>query len=66
VARRINEVPDYPNFSSRKTLENLGAFKYTFTEEEDPDCIELGPHEFENGAVFIGQWKIGLRHGRGK
>ena len=43
----------------------MGKFQYP-SEIDDPDIIELGPYEFENMAVYIGQWKNGLRHGKGK
>ncbi|WP_372937634.1 hypothetical protein [Seonamhaeicola sp.] len=46
-------------------MERLGPFKYT-EHFDDLDIAELGPYEFDNGAVYIGQWKNGLRHGKGK
>jgi len=37
------------------------------SDEEDFDSLPLlGPYEFENGAVYVGQWKSGVRHGKGK
>ena len=43
----------------------MGPFKYD-EHEEEKDVIELGPHLFENGAVYIGQWKNGLKYGKGR
>ena len=34
--------------------------------DSDLKFPELGPYEFENGAVYVGQWKEGQRQGRGK
>ena len=34
--------------------------------DEDKKLPFLDPHELENGSIYIGQWKNGLRHGKGK
>ncbi|KAL4430533.1 hypothetical protein ABPG74_005458 [Tetrahymena malaccensis] len=66
TARRILEVPQYENSSTKKTHERQGPFIYDKDQDEDKNLPFLGPFEFENAAVYIGQWKNGQRHGRGK
>ena len=33
---------------------------------ECADLPTLGPYELEGGAIYIGQWKNGAKHGKGK
>jgi hypothetical protein len=50
-------------------LENLGQFKYECDPEMLKECSDLptlGPYELEGGAIYIGQWKKGQKHGKGK
>ena len=63
-AKPITNVPNYLNDNSRTALDRFGEFKYA--KEEDKSLPYLEPYESENGAIYIGQWKNGLRHGRGK
>lgn len=43
----------------------MAKFAYTSDLPEDKSLPFLAPHEFENGAIYEGQWKEGSRHGRG-
>lgn len=47
-------------------MDKLGPFAYTFATFDDNEAVILGPYELENNSVYVGQWKNGLRHGRGK
>ncbi|CAD8195671.1 unnamed protein product [Paramecium pentaurelia] len=64
--RKIEKVPDFLTDRTRQVLEKLDEFVYDQDQEEYKDLPHLGPYEFENGSVYIGQWKNGQRHGRGK
>eukprot|EP01016_Furgasonia_blochmanni_P028770 TRINITY_DN3026_c0_g1_i1.p1 TRINITY_DN3026_c0_g1~~TRINITY_DN3026_c0_g1_i1.p1 ORF type:complete len:495 (+),score=24.96 TRINITY_DN3026_c0_g1_i1:64-1548(+) len=65
VARPINAVPDFFNPHLAKIKAKLGPFSYESPDPSLKDLPTLGPHEYDNGAVYVGQWKNGLRHGRG-
>mmetsp|Transcript_23481 Transcript_23481/g.20409 ORF Transcript_23481/g.20409 Transcript_23481/m.20409 type:complete len:198 (+) Transcript_23481:701-1294(+) len=65
-ATLLDSMPNYSNPNTMATLQRIGAFDYNNDEPEDNDLPRLGPYELENSAVYIGQWKKGLRHGRGK
>lgn len=48
-------------------MEKLGNFKYPELKDKDLEKLPtLGPFELENGAIYLGQWKQGSRHGKGK
>ena len=49
-----------------QALQKLSDFKYENDDPEDKDNIELGPYKIGETMVYIGQWKFGFRHGRGK
>ena len=66
VAKPIKEVPNYNNQAAQATYNKIGEFVYDQDEDDDKQLPRLGPYEFENGAVYIGQWRQGVRHGRGK
>lgn len=42
-------------------VERLGQF----TAKEVEGLPKLGPYEFSDQSVYIGQWKNGLKHGVG-
>ena len=47
----------------------MGGFdysKYPITTANDNDLVDLGPYQLESDAVYEGQWKNGLRYGKGK
>ena len=66
VAKQIREVPNYNNIAAQSTYDKIGEFNYDQNHQEDSHLPKLGPYEFDNGAVYIGQWKQGVRHGKGK
>jgi hypothetical protein len=47
-------------------LEKYGQFEYGQDKDDQKFLPTLGPYEFENGSVYLGQWKNGFRHGKGK
>eukprot|EP00828_Plagiopyla_frontata_P043041 TRINITY_DN660_c0_g1_i6.p4 TRINITY_DN660_c0_g1~~TRINITY_DN660_c0_g1_i6.p4 ORF type:complete len:150 (+),score=34.59 TRINITY_DN660_c0_g1_i6:152-601(+) len=48
-------------------LNELGPFKYnTNQKNEFEDLPFLNAFAFQDGTVYSGQWKSGLRHGQGK
>ena len=62
-AKALGSVTPNQNDKVSHILSRLGEFKYTEDETKDP---YLGPYEIcGNGAIYIGQWKDGKRHGRG-
>ena len=66
-ARLIAETPPTNNPNSEHVLNQLGPYKYTEKhDKETEDLPFLGPYELENEAIYYGQWKKGLRHGKGR
>jgi len=65
-ATLIKEEPKYSNPNTEQTLSKVGKFNYNCPNLEDSSLPQLGPYELENNAVYIGQWKLGARHGRGR
>lgn len=66
-AKLISETPPTNNPNSEHVLNQLGPYKYP--DHKDPELDELpflGPFELENEAIYYGQWKNGLRHGKGR
>jgi hypothetical protein len=63
-------MPQITNYKSLQTLKRIGDFDYDskpdLSPAADDDLITLGPYELDHKAVFEGQWKNGLRHGKGK
>ena len=47
--------------------QRIGPFKYEqFATPEVSGLVTLGPYRYKNGATYTGQFKDGLRHGRGR
>ncbi|CAD8174001.1 unnamed protein product [Paramecium octaurelia] len=66
-AKQYDKDPFIENDQVRKTLEKLGNYQYDEASlSRFHDCIELGPYQFENGAIYVGQWKNHQRWGKGK
>jgi hypothetical protein len=65
-ATRVNLMPCPNNPGLALVAERKGAFKFDKDNPEDEHLPTLGPYEFDNGAVFEGQWKEGKRQGKGK
>ncbi|EWS75349.1 MORN motif protein (macronuclear) [Tetrahymena thermophila SB210] len=63
----LDKLPDFSNEYTRHVLDRLGGFKY---DDEDPlDITNLpyyGPVLLDNYACYYGQWKNGMKWGRGK
>ena len=50
-------MPDLSNQVSRATEQRLGTFVFDFDSEfAHLDLVSKGPHELDNGAVYLGQW----------
>ena len=69
----LNSIPDYSNEFTREVLDRLGEFNYNEHEPEVQRKLQefkglptYGPVEMENAALYMGQWKNGQRHGKGK
>lgn len=65
----MQEVPEIHNPNTKTILEQLGPFKYDSDPEMFKECQDLptfGPYELDAGAIYIGQWKNHLKHGKGK
>ncbi len=67
-ARPLTNEPNYLNHVTSETLKKRGPFK---PEQADlqgiqEETVTLPPYEMENGSVYTGQWRLGLRHGFGK
>nr|CAD55810.1 p38 protein [Tetrahymena thermophila] len=65
-ATTIDTEPDYTNNATKNTLQKCGDFIYDCPQYDDAEAVELGLYQLENGSVYKGQWKNGMRHGRGK
>ena len=66
---KAKEVPEIHNPNTKAILEALGPFKYEQDADMLKECSELpslGPYELDGGAIYIGQWKKGMKHGKGK
>ena len=62
----ISKFPDMFNKYTRKVYKRAGPFDYRqhkISKTRDP--VE-GPYRLSNEAVYLGQWKNGLKNGRGK
>jgi len=66
VAKLIDKMPDITNPNTKLQLQKFGEYKYTSEVAEYKLLPYLGPYELENNAVYYGQWKDGLKHGKGK
>ena len=59
-------IPDYSNEASKHTASTLPDFVYDADLNDGVIVIEKKPAEFENKAIYKGQWtQDGKRHGRG-
>ncbi|KAL4461520.1 hypothetical protein ABPG74_016144, partial [Tetrahymena malaccensis] len=65
-ATKIYNLPDYTNNTVKNILNKLGNYIYKYSQYDDKDAVKLGLYQLKNGDVYQGQWKNGLRHGRGK
>ena len=66
VAKLVRDPQNYSNPLTQQAMQKCGPFNYDRDRPEDKELPSLEPYEFENGAVYTGQWKFGMRHGRGK
>lgn len=65
-ATLLSEMPPINNSKTEEVYEKLGPYKYpTFNDPEMSSLPKLGPYEFDNDSVYLGQFKRGLRHGQG-
>ena len=66
--KKLDAVPDFSNAMTREVIAKFS--NYTYNEQaEAPELKELpyyGPVEIEPNVYYYGQWKNGLRYGRGK
>lgn len=52
---------------TKQIIDELGVYLYSNNSSpEDQDTVYLGPYQLESGAIYDGQWKHGVRHGKGK
>lgn len=66
-ATLIDKFPDIANSQVLAAYKKNGPFKFTVQQlPEDENLPVLGPYQIENDIVYIGQWKNGVRHGKGK
>ena len=59
-------MPEITNPNTKLQLQKFGEYKYSSEVAEYKLLPYLGPYELENNAVYYGQWKDGLKHGKGK
>jgi hypothetical protein len=59
-------MPEITNPNTKLQIQKFGDYKFTKEVGEYKDLPYLGPYELENNAVYYGQWKHGLKHGKGK
>lgn len=57
-------VPENPGLSSIE--QKKGKFQFEENQAEEANLPVLGPYMLKDGVVYEGQWKNGMRHGRGK
>jgi hypothetical protein len=62
----LSQVPNYYNNVTQEVVHRIGPYRFANDDPADANLPHLGPYELENSAVYIGQWRNGLRHGRGK
>jgi hypothetical protein len=63
---KIKKMPEITNPNTKLQIQKFGDYKFTKEVGEYKDLPYLGPYELENNAVYYGQWKHGLKHGKGK
>lgn len=49
----------YENSATKRTYDKQGHFVFDSDTEGDQNLPMLGPFEFENSAIYTGQWKYG-------
>jgi len=55
------------NEYTEEQYENIGKFDYEkHGIPNDSKYPVLGPYQLKSGSVYLGQWKNGQKHGRGK
>ena len=62
-ATEITQIPNYSNPNTIIAIQKAGPFIYDQDDPVDQILPSLPPFELENSAVYIGQWKNGLRQG---
>mgnify|MGYP000878675882 FL=1 len=65
-AVKISKMPNYITPAIQKIIDSLKPFEYEYDSPEDKTLPLLEPYEVEEGAIYIGQWKNGKKHGRGE
>eukprot|EP01016_Furgasonia_blochmanni_P010457 TRINITY_DN14437_c0_g1_i1.p1 TRINITY_DN14437_c0_g1~~TRINITY_DN14437_c0_g1_i1.p1 ORF type:complete len:356 (+),score=23.81 TRINITY_DN14437_c0_g1_i1:1-1068(+) len=65
VAQPIDAIPENTNQKTVDVLKTLDHFVFNEDEPEDRDLPELGPMLLSSGAVYVGKWKYGVKHGKG-
>lgn len=63
IAIPLKTIPNFNNEKALETLKKLGPFKYP---DPEFDSIKMQPYQFDNGSIYLGQWKYGMKHGLGK
>ena len=66
VAKLVRDPKNYSNAYTQEAMQRCGPFNYDKGRPEDRGLPSLEPYEFDNGAVYEGQFKFGKRQGRGK
>lgn len=63
---KLDKMPDYFNPLTKEKLEKLEKFQYSRTEYDVKDAISEGPIEFDSKYVYEGEWKDGVKAGKGR
>ena len=66
IAIECLDIPDYKTETTKRSYDKFGEYAYDHPELDDPDAVTLPPHKLTNHSIYIGTWKNGGRHGRGK
>jgi hypothetical protein len=63
----VSAMPDITDETMKEVKKKLGEFRWDkLPKYDDPDIEQVGPVEYvNNGAIYRGQMKSGLRHGAG-
>lgn len=59
-------MPDFSNDIIKEVLKKYGNFIYDSSQNEDLEAIDFSSFKLKDNAVYKGQWKNGLKNGRGK
>ena len=67
IAVLLHNPPDFNNHNKKIHLKTLEPFQYDVNKPENKHLPSLPAYKIvDSNVIYVGQWKNGLRHGRGE